>query len=177
MAGFGRRERLDVPRQVLATAPLARGEKLLAAARAGDESWLLGTRDAMYVVPGAGAEPGLRLPWEQIERADWDRNSDRLLVVEVGQYGERRPEHVITIGEPGLLLDMIRERVTASVVLQRRIAVRGRLGFWVIARRPPRGDGAITWAYEFDPGVDPGDDAVREAAQAALASAQSELGL
>ena len=50
---------------------------------------------------------------------------------------------------------MVRERVTASVVLQRRVVVRGKQGLFVVARRAPNGDGAITWAYELDAGSTP----------------------
>jgi hypothetical protein len=71
---------------------------------------------------------------------------------------------------------MVRERVTASVLLQRRVVVRGRSGLTVIARRAPRGPGDITWAYDFDPGVDPADPLVAQAAEEGLRAAQEELG-
>ena len=71
---------------------------------------------------------------------------------------------------------MVRERVTASVLLQRRVLVSGRRGLTVIARRPPRGPGAITWAYDFDPGVDPSDPVVAQAAEEGLRAAKEELG-
>jgi hypothetical protein len=57
----------------------------------------------------------------------------------------------------------------------------GRRGLTVIARRPPRGTGAladtVTWAFDLEPGVDPADPEVREAADTALRSAREELGL
>jgi hypothetical protein len=34
----------------------------------------------------------------------------------------------------------------------------------------------VTWLYEFDEGVDPGDPAVLAAAREALAAAQAEVG-
>ena len=83
----------------------------------------------------------------------------------------------MTLSEPGRLLELVRERVTASVVLQRRVVVLGEKGLLVIARRPPRGDGEITWAYEFDRGVDPEDPTVMEAAKDGLRCAEEELGL
>jgi hypothetical protein len=84
--------------------------------------------------------------------------------------------HTLTVSEPGLLLAMVRERVTASVLLQRRVPVDGRLGVVVIARRPPRGQGDIIWAVEFDAGLDPEDPLVAEAAADGLRAAQDELG-
>lgn len=171
-----------VPSDRLAAARLEKGEKVLAGTvdRAG--SWLLGTRDALVIVPpqapDQAAEPvQTRIPWQQVERADWSREEQRLRLNEVGEFGRVRPEYVFEIDDPGLLLELIRERVTASVVLQRRVPVSGKKGLMVIARRAPRGDGEITWAYEFDPGIDPDDPAVMAAAGRGLDAAAEELGL
>ena len=166
--------RSRVPADVLARAELA-GERVLAHAVAADGAWLLGTREALVVVPALD-ERGIRLEWQAIQTADWDRDGDRLRVAEVGTFGESRPVHVFTVPEPGLLLQLIRERVTASVLLQRRVQVQGKRGLMVVARRAPTGRGEITWAFEFDEGIDPDDPAVREAAEGGLRSAQEELG-
>ena len=56
------------------------------------------------------------------------------------RWGEQRPEHAFAIDEPGRLLELVRERVTASVVLQRHVPVDGRRGVRVIARRAPAAD-------------------------------------
>jgi hypothetical protein len=98
-------------------------------------------------------------------------------VCEVGSWGDVCAEHVFTIAEPGRLLELVRERVTASLVLQRHVRVTGRSGLRVIARRAPRGDRPVRWFYEYDEGVDPDDPAVRELAQEALREARAEVGL
>jgi hypothetical protein len=177
-----------VPEEVLRRADLP-GRRVLAHATATDGTWLLGTREALVVVElfdELGTRPfdevgnrptgTVRLAWQDIETADWDRDADRLRVAEVGTFGKARPVHVFTVPEPGLLLQMIRERVTASVLLQRRVVVSGKRGLMVVARRPPTGRGEITWAFEFDEEVDPEDPEVREAAERGLRSAQDELG-
>jgi hypothetical protein len=135
-----------------------------------------GTRDALYLA-SSGGEVETRLPWEQVEAADWDRETSRLRIGEVGAWGEARVVHTLTIEAPGRLLELVRERVTASVVLQRHVPVTGRRGLRVIARRAPRGDRPLAWFYEYDEGVDPDDPAVRAAAAAALAAARDEVGL
>jgi hypothetical protein len=168
---FGRA--LTVPADVGARAHLGRGERALARAVSNDGTWLLGTRDALVIVEPADT---IRIPWERVETADWDRDEERLRVAEVGEFGRPRPVHVFEVPEPGLLLQMVRERVTASVLLQRRVPVVGRTGLMVIARRPPQGSGEITWAFEFDAGVDPDDPAVEAAAAQGLRAAQEELG-
>jgi hypothetical protein len=158
-----------------------RGEKLLADAVA-EEAHLGGTRDALYVVRSRGGgslglEETVRIPWEEVQAADWDAEASTLRVSEVGRWGETRPEHLFTMAEPGRLLELVRERVTASVVLQRHVPLRGRKGVRVVARRAPRGDRPITWIYEYDAGVDPADPEVRRAAEEALAAAQAEVGV
>jgi hypothetical protein len=163
------------PADVVARAGLARGEKVLAAARSEDGTWALGTRDALVLLPAEQAGP-TRIPWERVQAADWSRDDDRLRVSEVGEYGRPRPVHELVLAEPGLLLQLVRERVTASVVVQRRVEVASGRGLTVVGRRPPRG-GDVTWAYELDAGVDPDDPEVHEAAEAGLRSAAEELGL
>lgn len=160
---------------------LRRGEKVLAWGRAADGSVVAGTRDALlWAEPPAGRpaedEP-LRLPWEQVEAADWDRDTEVLRVSEVGTWGAARPAHTWTFSEhPDRLLALVRERVTASVVAQRHVAVTGRRGLRVIARRAPSGRGEVVWVYEFDEGVDPDDPGVRDAARRGLDEAREQLG-
>jgi dipeptidyl aminopeptidase/acylaminoacyl peptidase len=150
----------------------------LAFAETTDGSWLVATRDALYVVDaGESAVIGTRIPWEQVEGADWDRDGSRLRVTEIGRFGEPRPSYVFTLPdlEPASLLQLIRERVTASVVLQRGQVVTGKRGLKVIGRRSPSG-GPITWMHEYDEGVDPDDPAVAEAAETLLQQARADVG-
>lgn len=163
--------RLGGKRPSQPTVAVAPGEKVLAWAESADGRVVAGTRDALYL------PDDVRLPWEQVEAADWDRDTDVLRVSEVGRWGEERVEHDFTIEEPGRLLELVRERVTASVVLQRHVPLAGRRGLRVIARRAPRGDRPLRWFYEYDEGIDPEDPQVHAAAVAALAAARDEVGL
>ena len=156
-----------------------RGERLLADAAA-EEGHLGGTRDALYLLRsrGTGAlglEETIRIPWEEVQAADWDQESSTLRVSEVGSWGEVRPEHHFTLEEPGLLLQLVRERVTASVILQRHVPVDGRRGVRVIARRAPSGHHPVVWIYEYDEGVDPDDPVVQAAAAEALDAARADV--
>jgi uncharacterized protein RhaS with RHS repeats len=147
---------------------VAPGERLLAWTTATDGTVIGGTRDALYLPD--------RLPWEQVEVADWDRDTATFRVREVGTWGKPRTEHIFTVDEPGRLLQLVRERVTASVVLQRHVPVRGSRGVRVIARRAPGRHEELSWVYEFDEGVDPEDPEVRRIAAEALVTARQELG-
>jgi hypothetical protein len=149
---------------------LATGERPLASTTTEDGATVAGTRDALHL-------DDLRIPWEVIEKADWDADSSTLKITEVGTWGEVRPVHKVVVADPGRLLQLVRERVTASVVLQRHVPVHGRRGLFVIARRAPRGNQPLQWVYEFQEGVDPDDPAVRRAAEAALEQARHDVGL
>ena len=131
---------------------------------------LAGTREALYL-------PGRRLAWEDVEAADWDRDTEQFRVAEVGHWGEQRPQHRYSVTEPRRFLELVRERVTASVLLVRHVPIEGRRGVRVIARRPPAGDRGLRWVYEYDVGIDPDDPTVRLAAETALAAAQDEVGV
>ena len=151
------------------------GERVLAWSGAEDGTVLAGTRDAFYTQSPDGEVS--RVPWEQVEAATWDAEDDTFRLSEVGSWGQPRREHVAVLQEPGRLLELVRERVTASVVLQRHVPLDGRRGLRVIARRAPRGDRPVEWVYEYDEGVDPDDPEVRAAAHEALELARRDVGL
>lgn len=158
-------------RRGTSTPALASKERVLAWCEADAGRQLAGTRAALYVLPEE-----LRIGWEDVQAAHWDRETSLLTVSEVGEWGRPRPEHQFGIDEPGRLLELVRERVTASVMLERHASLRGSRGVRVIARRSPEGDRPIRWIYEFDTGIDPDDPEVREVARALLAQAHEELG-
>ena len=138
--------------------------KGLASARTVTGEEVMGTRDAL--VTG-----DREVRWEQILTADWDADSGTLRVALV------EPEILLfELVEPALLLQLVRERVTASVVLSRRIPLEDGLGFVLMARRPPAG-GEVSFTCEYDQGVDPDSPEVLEAARTAVRSARDELGL
>jgi hypothetical protein len=153
---------------------VAAGERVLAWAEA-VEGVVAGTRDALYIRDTATGSAS-RIPWELVEAADWDRETSVLRVSEVGDWGERRREHSLGLEEPGRLLELVRERVTASIVLQRHVPVEGRRGLRVIARRAPRGDRPVQWLYEYDEGIDPADPEVARLAREALDVARQDVG-
>lgn len=148
--------------------------RVLAAAEAADGTWLAGTRLGLHVV-GEGA--AVVWPWEEVLRADWSQDTATLRVERVTDYGQPVELREFELPEPGSLLPLVRERVTASVVLDRRVPVVGKRGFRVIARRPPSGGGEVRWVLLFDAGVTPEDPVVRLATDQALSEAQESLGL
>lgn len=152
---------------------VASGERLLAGATARDGALVGATRDAFYVVVDGVVR---RIPWEQVEAATWDSDTDTFRLTEVGSWGEVRHPVEVELDDSRRLLDLVHERVIASVVLQRHVRVDGRRGLRVIARRAPRGDQPIQWVYEYDEGIDPADPDIRTLAEQALATAQADVG-
>lgn len=161
-----------VPAEVVEAAGLERGDRVLGHARDG-ERWLLGTRRAFVVVDGGAAT--VRLAWESVQAADWDRETELLTVSEVGQFGRPRSTWTYRLADPAVFLQVVRERVTASIVLQRGHLVSGKRGLKVIGRRSPEG-GPITWMHEYDPGLDPDDPEVAGVAAALLQQARADVG-
>jgi hypothetical protein len=151
---------------------LARGERLLAWAETTSGALIGGTRDALYL---PDREPP-RLPWEEISTADWNTDEREFRVLEVGTFGELQPEHRLALEDPDRLLTLVRERVTASIVVQRHVPVRGRLGVRVLGRRAPGGKGPIAWFVDYDDGLDPSDPDVVAVVDEALASARGDVG-
>lgn len=75
------------------------------------------------------------------------------------------------------LLRLIRERVTASVIVSQHVPLDGPRGVRVVARRPPGTAEELTWSMLFDEGVDPSDPAVLDAAEEALSAVRAEVEL
>lgn len=176
---------------------LARGERPLAWARADDRVsgasaavgadpedapddthvWV-GTRAALYVPGGQDhGEPYRRVPWASIDRADWNDADQELRITELAGFGQPMPRSVGRLRGADRLLQLVRERVTASVVAVRAVPLRGRLGVRVVARRDPDRSGELTWSAVLDSGLDATDPAVIDAAQEALERVRSEVGL
>lgn len=156
---------------------LRRGEKALAQATAQDRTVLVATRDALHLAPTGDRETTpRRIEWEQVETADWDAETSTFRLSEVGRWGEERPVHVFGLADARVFLELVHDRVTASIVIQRHVAVPNG-GLRVIARRAPHGESQVQWLYEYDEGVDPDDPAVRAAAEQALSAAKADVGL
>jgi hypothetical protein len=136
--------------------------------------WLAGTPTALHVVPSHGVP--LRLAWEDVQHADWRADDEVLEVAAVGEFGRPRATYSFRLAASAAtdrLVQLVRERVTASVVLQRRVTVAGTDGFTVLGRRSPAG-GPVAWFVDYDEGVQP--DQVAAEVDAAVAQARSEVG-
>jgi hypothetical protein len=161
-----------LPAEVEARLPLKPGERILAEVPAAGGLWCVGTGAALLVY--ADGE-WTRLPWEQVERADWDSEAGRLTVVEVTGWGLPEASMTFELDGAGRLLDLLRERVTKSIAIRLFAPVYARKGLSVVGRRSPTGDGEIAWSFVLASGLDPEDPRVVAVAGRALEQARSEL--
>lgn len=181
--------RSALPRDVVEALPRDRGERILASSLDASGRWVVGTDRALYVPADQAPKARFhRLAWERVEHAEWDLDARVLRVTQTAPLGERLPVWVVRFAaapDAGLetvvptetfrLLSLIRERITASVVLDRPVRLASGGGARVIARRSPGMPGEMTWAVALDEGVDPDDPRVRAEAEAALEMVRSEV--
>jgi hypothetical protein len=128
---------------------------------------LVATNLGLWVMgPGRDA---VRHYWDEIDRATW---AEGVLTVErlVGD----RSRLVHRLPKPGRLPELVRDRVTSSIVVSERSAVPGG-HVRVVARRRPGVD-RLRWGLLYDPGELAADPAARSAAQEILARHRSHVG-
>jgi len=157
------RRRQLLPEDARAALPLDRGEKVIAAAQLADGGWVVATGGALVGVAG-------RTPWTDVAHAQWFDEEQVLVVDPVPGAGSLMR---LRLAQPGRVPETVHERVMASIVLSRRIALPGGGGARLVARR---GDGAdLAWQVVPDTGTDLTVPEVRAVVDAALTDLRSEL--
>lgn len=163
-----------------------RKESILAAVQLADGNWVAGTRAAVYLPTDAPTEsPGKptaesvrRVGWEQIERAGWDSEASVLHVYETTDFGTPLRATDLKIDDPGRFGQLLRERVDASIVVQRHVPLAGKRGVRIVGRRnPSTTEAPITWNFVLDKGLEPTQPGIVDAAEAALTAVREEFGV
>ena len=152
-------------------------EDILAAVRLTDGKWVAGTRAAVYL-PTDSPESVRRVGWEKIERAGWDSDASVLHVLETTAFGTPLRATDLPVDDPGRFGQLLRERVDASIVVQRHVRLVGKRGVRIIGRRnPATTDVPVAWNFVLDKGLEPDQPGVLDAAEAALKSVREEFGI
>jgi hypothetical protein len=152
-----------MPDQARAALDLLPRERVLTAARTTDGEWIAATELALV---GAG----LRIAWADVAHAQWLDEESVLVIDPVTGSAQVR----LGLAEPGRLPETVHERVMASIVLTRRIAVPSGGAVRVVARTDRSGD--VVWQVLPDAGVDADDPDVRRVVDDAVAALRGELG-
>lgn len=110
------------------------------------------------------------LGWHEIERGGWDEQSGRLTWV---RYGGDEGE--LSLTEPGRLPEVFRERVAASIVLEKFVPILNGRSVLISGRRDlADGDPQITWNSTLQRGLTWQTEGVRAATEEAIAQVRTE---
>lgn len=171
MAWPPRRDRAHRPPAAVTGAVLRGHERLLAAVRIEPQgSWVLATSHAMAQV-GPDGIPAWRRPWHEVDAASWSRDTSTLTVTWVDAS---RPVRWPLDDEP-LFLQVVRERVQASVVVAEDVALPDRRTFRA-AIRQDLSSGALLEQVVHGRGYTPGPDA-ETAAAVAFSRLREQVGM
>ena len=110
-----------------------------------------------------------RFGWEQIERASYEAGTLTVVLGEALGGATLR----VPVGAERQLPVVVRDRITASVVVDRFVALSGDAGVRVVGRRGA--DGGVTWRIDLDAELE-GDPRAGAASQEALAEVRAEVG-
>lgn len=142
-----------------------RPSRILAWAYA-DRGYCVGSPTALSV----GDEESWRhVGWHEIERGGWNSELRQLAWTE--HDGHRGS---VTLPEPGRLPELFRERVAATIALERFVPLVGERGVIISARRDLADGGVITWHRTLTRGLSWRTEGVEEAAAEALAALRTE---
>ncbi len=157
------RRRPALPEEVRSSLPLERGERVIAHGRDAEEGWVVATDRAL--LSGTG-----RTAWTDVAHAQWFDEEQVLALDPVPGTGH--PAR-LRLPEPGRLPETVHERVMASIVLSRRVAVPAGGAVRLVARRGHAAE--LLWQVVPDPGTDLSAPGVQAHVDEALARLRSEL--
>jgi hypothetical protein len=161
------RRTTKIPDEVRTSLGLAPGERVLAEARLSAGSWLVASDRGLV-------GPELRLDWSSITHAQWYDGESALSVTWVDEKGALH-DRMLRVEEAGQLPETVHERVTATILLSRRVRAAGSRGVLVVARRQPGSDDLL-WQLVPDPGVDATAPDVQARVAAVMRQLAAELG-
>ena len=112
------------------------------------------------------------LGWHEIEHGTW--NSETALLSWTRHGGGRGS---VQLTEPGRMPELFRERIAATIALERFVPLAGERGVTITARRNLDDAGAISWHSTLTRGLTWQTEGVREAADQAMARLRLEYDL
>jgi hypothetical protein len=146
------------------------GERVLASA-SGNTGTVVATNRRL-LVPLPGGHDGI--DWETVDRATWDGEGNVLTITQTAPVGTRPRQYRLRVEDAGRLLDVVREQVTASVVISRYVLIDGDHGVRITGRRQP-GKAKLSWIVTVDKGLSFDTPGVRDQIDAAVTSVRAEV--
>lgn len=111
------------------------------------------------------------LGWHEIEHGGWNAETRSLSWT---LYGGRRGR--VELAEPARLPELFRERVAASIAVERFVPLRGERGVTVTARRDLGAAGTLSWHSTLTRGLSASTDGMADQIARAEADLRSEYG-
>jgi hypothetical protein len=157
-------------------------DEILAAVQLTNGRWVAGSRAALYLPTGVGmagaASSVRRVGWEKVERAGWDSEKSVLRVWETTSFGTPLRATDLAVDNPGRFGQLLRERVDASILVQRHVPLVGKKGVRIVGRRnPAEPDAEVAWSFVLDKGIEPDQPGLLDGAEAALKAVRDEFGI
>lgn len=121
-----------------------------------------------YQVEGGWRHVG----WHEIEHGGWNAETSRL----TWRTYEGGPA-TVELEEPGQLPELFRERVAASIAVEKFVALSGSRGVTITARRNLGTEAPIDWHSTLTRGLSWQTEGVREAVDVAMAELRTEYDL
>jgi hypothetical protein len=121
---------------------------------------------------GSDPESGawVHLGWHEVERGGWEEEKGQLTWTRYAGAPDS-----VTLTEPGRLPEVFRERVAASIVLEKFVPIRNGRGVLLSGRRDlADGDVTITWNSSLGRGLTWQMEGVQEATDEAIAQVRTE---
>ncbi len=112
--------------------------------------------------------------WHEIQHGEWNTELQQLQWSEVAEPGQPGRRGSIRLIEPGRMPELFRERIAATIAVERFVPVNGDRGVVVTARRDLAHDGAITWRTSLTRGLTWQTPGVRDVADRATDELQTE---
>ena len=122
-----------------------------------------------------GAEEGWKhVGWHEIERGGWNAELRKLSWVLHAAPGKPSPRGSLELVEPGRLPELFRERVSATIAIERFVPLVGERGVTITARRDLGGTGTVAWHGTLTRGLSWETDGVRAAVDQAMEELRTE---
>jgi hypothetical protein len=112
--------------------------------------------------------------WHEIERGSWNAELQKLTWLRYGAHGEAPSREWLELTEPGRFPELFRERITATIAVERFVPLAGERGVIIAARRDLGSRGSVAWHGTLTPGLSWQTAGVRAAVDQAMEQARAE---
>ena len=122
-----------------------------------------------------GDEQGWKhVGWHEIERGAWNAELRTLTWALHTAPGKPSPRGSLELVEPGRLPELFRERIVATIAIEKFVPLMGERGVTISARRDLGGTGAVVWHSTLTRGLSWQTAGVRAAVDQAMEQVRTE---